>query len=569
MIHTELNIPVGVSDFAEIRGGNYYYVDKTGLIRELLKTSTVKVTLFTRPRRFGKSLAMSMLANFFDIRKDSRKIFEGLEISDEKELCGKWMNRWPTVFLSFKDVDGMNFNNAYEMLEALTAQIYKEHVYLLDSDAVGGYDKEIFDRIAGKRASLEEIKNSLLLLTQLLQKHYGRQAILLLDEYDVPMAKASANGYYAEMLEVMRAMVGAAFKDNTALRMAVITGCLRLARESIFTGANNFTADTISDVRYHEYFGFTEREVRKMAQDTGCIGQLDRMRLWYDGYRFGGVDVYCPWDVLNYIQKVRYSESTEPENFWENTSDNAVLKAFLDRKEFAVSEKFEILLNGGYIKETITETLTYDMLSSSEENLWSLLYLTGYLTKARQEELKAGETLERGQAALRIPNMEVRDIFRKNVVEWFQEKAVRSDRSELFCALWEGDAERLSELLSDLLFDTISYHDYAESYYHAFLTGLFSSAGYTVESNYENGLGRSDLVIKERSRRRAAVIETKIVKSGEKLEEGCRTALRQISEKQYARKLERSGFKSVIRYGIAFYQKECLVAAETAGKSGE
>lgn len=555
----ELNIPVGISDFEEIRQRGYYYIDKTALIRELLKTTATKVTLITRPRRFGKTLGMSMLESFFDIRRESSVIFEGLDITNHTSLCEKWMNQYPTIFLSFKNIDGLTFANAYGQLKFEISELYKQHSYLLQSDKINDNDKELFQILSGRKADKVEIQRSLQFLMKLMMLHYNKRVILLLDEYDVPLAKANNQDYYDEMLEVMKLMLNTALKDNPALQFAVLTGCLRISKESIFTGVNNFTTDTISDNRYNEFFGFTEGDVKTLLHKAGHPEQLNTVRKWYDGYRFGNLEIYCPWDVLNYVMKLLTENSKNPENFWEHTSDNAIIGSFLERTDFDVTEKFETLLNGGYIKEIITENLTYDFLTSSEENLWSLLYLTGYLTTVKETELEPDDRLETRQTALKIPNEEIQDIFRKSVVDWFYKKTAKSDRSTLFKALWTGDAKKLTDILSDLLFDTISYHDYAESFYHAFLVGLLSGSGYIVESNYENGLGRSDIVIKDRAKRCAVVIEAKIVASENEMSEACNTALMQIEEKQYARKIERSGFRDVIRYGIAFYKKECLV----------
>lgn len=554
-----IEIPVGVSDFGEIRRGECYYIDKTGLIEELLQTTGTKVTLFTRPRRFGKTLGMSMLAHFFDIREDSRTLFEGLRISENRELCEKWMNQYPVLFVSFKSVDGLNAESACAQLAYVMAELYKKHLYLMDSEKLNIFDKEFFSNVAAEKANSEAIKNSLCKLMQLMSVYYGKSVILILDEYDVPIAKANAKGYYEQMLDMTRAILSTALKDNTSLKFAVLTGCLRIAKESIFTGLNNFTIDTISDRRYDEYFGFTHKEVEKLMQDTGLEDYFELVQKWYDGYHFGNMDIYCPWDVLNYVNKAMLEGVKKPESFWEHTSDNAVIGQFLEETDFDVTEKFETLLAGDYIKETISESLTYNFLTSSEANLWSLLYMTGYLTKVRPENMKNRDRLEDKQTALRIPNAEVMDIFRKSVVEWFNKKTVNSDRRELFDALWNGNAEKLTELLSDCLFDTISYHDYAESFYHAFVTGLMTNAGYIVESNYENGLGRSDIVIKDRRNRRAVVIEAKIALSESVMEKECQNALQQIEDHQYARKIERSGYKKVIRYGIAFYKKECVV----------
>lgn len=555
----ELNIPVGISDFEEIRQRGYYYIDKTALIWELLKTTGTKVTLITRPRRFGKTLGMSMLESFFDIRQENKVLFTGLNIMKSDALCKEWMNQYPTIFLTFKNIDGLTFVNAYGQLKYEISELYKQHSYLLKSDKISEEDKELFRILSGRTADEIEIQRSLQFLMKLMMLHYQKGVILLLDEYDVPLAKASNHGYYDQMLEVMKLMLNTALKDNPALQFAVLTGCLRISKESIFTGVNNFTTDTISDNRYNEFFGFTESEVKALLNTCEHMEQLEIIREWYDGYRFGNLEIYCPWDVLNYVMKLLTEDLHKPENFWEHTSDNAIIGSFLERTDFDVTEKFETLLNGGYIKEVITENLTYDFLTSSEENLWSLLYLTGYLTKAGEKELDEQDYLEQKQTALKIPNAEVKDIFRKSVVEWFYKKTAKSDRSTLFKALWAGEAEKLTDLLSDLLFDTISYHDYAESFYHAFLVGLLSSSGYIVESNYENGLGRSDVVLKDRARRCAIVIETKIVDSEEKMSQACSRALEQIEEMQYAKKIERSGFRNVIRYGVAFYKKECLV----------
>lgn len=554
----ELNIPVGISSFAVIRENGYYYIDKTGLISELIRTNPVQVTLITRPRRFGKTLAMSMLSEFFDIRKDNKEMFAGLEISENRKICEEWMNQYPTLFLSFKDIDGLKFESAYGLLEIMISNLCKEHAYLEHSHLIDEADRMIFNRLKLGIAKKSEVQTSLSTIMRMMQAYYGRKIIILLDEYDVPIAKASRNGYYEQMIEIIRTMMGTALKDNDSLRFAVITGCLRIVKESIFTGTNNFVIDTISDNRFSQYFGFTQKEVEKILVDTECEVYADKIKQWYDGYHFGDTDIYCPWDVLNYINKVLTSGVERPENFWENTSDNAIVGDFLQREDLEVTEKFETLLAGNYIKEHITENLTYDILESDESNLWSLLYLTGYLTKVKKEEILEDDNLGDGQIALAIPNVEVMDIFKRAVVKWFNCKSAHSDRREFFRALWSGNAEKLTELLSDLLFDTISFHNYAESFYHAFMVGLFSSAGYIVESNYENGLGRSDVTIKDRKNRRAVVIEAKIASSENTLERECMEALKQIEEKGYARKIERSGYRIVLRFGVSFYQKTCL-----------
>jgi hypothetical protein len=552
-----INIPVGTSNFAEIRRKGSYFIDKSSLIEQLLKTQSTKVTLITRPRRFGKTLGMSMLSEFFDIQKNSRALFEGLSVMKNKELCRQWMNQYPTLFLSFRSVDGLNFSGAYAQLASVIAELYKKHIYLAESERIQPLDKEQFHRTAAEKADLKGVKNSLLKLTQLMELHYQKPVILIIDEYDVPLAKASEKGYYREMQDAIKGVMQV-IKDNNSLEFAVITGCLQIAKESIFTGTNNFVSDTISDTQLNESFGFTQDEVNRLLADTGLAPYAEEIREWYDGYHFGDFDVYCPWDVMNHVQNLLLNPDSKPKNFWENTSDNSIIRTFLKRTDFDINDKFETLLAGEYIVEPIEENLTYDVLESSEENLWSLLYLTGYLTRLRPDEIP-GLRLLPGQYALKVPNKEVLRIFKKSVKAWLMETTAQKDRNELFAALWDENAQRLTELISDLLFDTISYHDYAESFYHAFLTGLFSNAGYRVESNYENGLGRSDLVVKDRRNRRAVVLEAKRTYHEDQMENACEEALSQIREKQYAEKVERDGYKKAGRLGIAFFQKKCLV----------
>ena len=547
----KLNIPVGISDFAKIRDRNYYYVDKTNLIAELLEEETAEVTLITRPRRFGKTMAMSMLAHFFDIRKDSKAMFQGLKIAEDTDLCDEWINQWPVLFISFRRVDGLNFESAFGMLQETITDIYGDHLYLLDSPRISSYQKEIMDRILRKTASEEEIKASILLLTKLMQAHYSKPVILLIDEYDVPIAKASANGYYDEMLDVMKGVLQA-LKDNDALRFAVITGCLRIAKESIFTGTNNFVSDTISSSHLNEYFGFTQEEVDQILIDADQTGHAEDVKAWYDGYHFGELDVYCPWDVMNYLRDLRKNPKTKPASYWRNTSDNAIIRSFIDYAGENIHEKMETLLAGGYIIQKIREDLTYDYLHSSEENLWSILYSTGYLTQVRGEELPADT------AALMIPNAEIRQIFETTVQEWFDDSARKENRTVLFDAVWSGDIETLTEEMNELLRKTISYHDYKEDFYHAFLAGIFTGAGYSVDSNRERGEGRSDVVVRNSSKGRVALFEAKYAKTLDGLEASCEAALRQIKDRQYAKDFA-DDYDDILCYGIAFYKKRCLV----------
>lgn len=549
-----LNIPVGISNFEKIRNNGFYYVDKTGLIEELLKTEA-EVTLITRPRRFGKTLGMSMLESFFDIRKNSRKLFEGLEIARQSELCSKWMNQCPTVSVSFRQVDGLNFTSAYDMLTMVFADLYNKHLYLLEDRHVTEFQKKTFTNIAHGCGSEKEVKSSLVLLTTMMQQHYGKAVVLLIDEYDVPVAKANAHGYYNEMLDVMKGLLQA-LKDNQALCFAVVTGCLKIAKESIFTGTNNFVSDTITDSRLNEYFGFVQSEVDQILADAETEDQAENIRKWYDGYHFGDFDVYCPWDVMNYLLELQHNPQAKPVSYWKNTSDNAIIRSFIDHSGSSITKKLENLMAGETIVQRVDENLTYDYLHSSEDNLWSMLYLTGYLTKARNEQ--TDEVLPDGAIALMIPNEEIRDIFETTVIQWFDDSTRKWNRTLLFDAVWNGDSVNLTKEMNILLRRTISYHDYKEDFYHAFLAGIFTGAGYMVDSNKEHGEGRSDVVVYDPVNGRVAIFEAKYTKNQEKLESTCNTALQQIDERLYAKEYE-DDYDQILCYGISFFKKRCLV----------
>ena len=549
-----LNIPVGISNFEKIRNNGFYYVDKTGLIEELLKTEA-EVTLITRPRRFGKTLGMSMLESFFDIRKNSRKLFEGLEIARQSELCSKWMNQCPTVSVSFRQVDGLNFTSAYDMLTMVFADLYNKHLYLLEDSHVTEFQKKTFTNIAHGCGSEKEVKSSLVLLTTMMQQHYGKAVVLLIDEYDVPVAKANAHGYYNEMLDVMKGLLQA-LKDNQALCFAVVTGCLKIAKESIFTGTNNFVSDTITDSRLNEYFGFVQSEVDQILADAETEDQAENIRKWYDGYHFGDFDVYCPWDVMNYLLELQHNPQAKPVSYWKNTSDNAIIRSFIDHSGSSITKKLENLMAGETIVQRVDENLTYDYLHSSEDNLWSMLYLTGYLTKARNEQ--TDEVLPDGAIALMIPNEEIRDIFETTVIQWFDDSTRKWNRTLLFDAVWNGDSLNLTKEMNILLRRTISYHDYKEDFYHAFLAGIFTGAGYMVDSNKEHGEGRRDVVVYDPVNGRVAIFEAKYTKNQEKLESTCNTALQQIDERLYAKEYE-DDYDQILCYGISFFKKRCLV----------
>lgn len=551
----KINISVGVSDFEKIRRDGYYYIDKSGLIRGLLESSA-EVTLLTRPRRFGKTLGMSMLANFFDITKDSRSLFEGLEIAGYPEICRQWMNQYPVLFLSFKDVDGSSFENALGLLKFTLSQFCDTHAYLADGERITDVQRAIFERLKMQTASLVDIQSSLFIIMRMMQAYYGKQVILLLDEYDVPIAKASSKGYYAEMLEVIKTMLSTSLKDNASLRFAVVTGCLKIAKESIFTGTNNFVSDTITSSRFNEYFGFTQREVDKILQDANACEHAAQIKEWYDGYHFGDYDIYCPWDVMNFIRDLQFDAKAQPASYWKNTSDNAIIRSFIDYAGSSITAKMETLLSGGYITERIEENLTYDYLHSSEENLWSILYLTGYLTKLQDEDVMAG--IPKDKTALIIPNAEIKEIFQTTVKKWFEDQARTWNRKALFDAVWSGNSEKLTSEMNRLLRLTISYHDYKEDYYHAFLAGIFTGAGYEVQSNKEHGEGRSDDVVSDSKNGRVAVFEVKYSKTLKQLEEDCSAAVKQIENRMYAKEFEENG-DEVFCYGIAFFKKRCLI----------
>ncbi len=555
----QINIPVGISDFRRIRENGYYYVDKSGLIEELLAGEPAAVTLITRPRRFGKTLGMNMLAEFFDIRKNSGNLFENLKIAENRTLCGGWMNRFPTLFLSFRDVDGLDFSAAYGMLCAVLAELCVEHSYLLDSERVTSYDKVLLSHLVHAEGNPTEVKKSLHTLLRALYAHYGIPVILLIDEYDVPVAKATSHGYYPEMLDVMKGILQP-LKDNACLHFAVITGCLRIAKESIFTGTNNFVSDGILHAHLDEYFGFTQADVDQLLKDADARGYGDRIKNWYDGYRFGDTEVYCPWDVMNYLRDLQANPDAQPAAYWKNTSDNAIIRSFIEYAGASITQKLELLLRGESILQGIDENLTYDYLHSSEDNLWSILYLTGYLTRVHPAGQGKGQaaSLSRGVWELRIPNAEIREIFETTIMSWFAQSARSWNRKALFAAVWTSDSEALTQEMNKLLRKTISYHDYKEDFYHAFLAGIFAGAGYMVESNKEHGEGRSDVIVYDPQESRVAIFEAKYSPRLEAMERDCQAALQQMDDRMYAKEYE-DDYDQVLCYGISFFRKRCLV----------
>lgn len=567
-----VRIAVGDENFEELRNNGLYYVDKTELIYDLIGRTNNKVSLFTRPRRFGKTLNLSMMESFFDINRDSRTLFEDLAVSGHEDFCKTWMNQYPILFISFKDVDGLNFESAYQLLQFVLADYCKRIAVSFEKKSIDPADLTIFERLKYQNASLSDVKGALKTIMRMMYAAYGKPVILLIDEYDVPLSKASEknttdNRYYEQMLDVIRGMLSMALKTNEYLKFAVITGCLRIAKESIFTGTNNFASYSVLDEDFSRYFGFTQEEVDSLLTSAGLSDKAAVFQKWYDGYVFGDTHVYCPWDVVNYTSALLRRRDARPKNYWRNTSGNGVIREFVGR--FKVSGKFETLMNGGTIRETISDELTYDILHETEQNLWSVLLMTGYLTKAGPAQPENASTTkpentsltqESGDSPvdLMIPNAEIAGIFQDTVAVYFRDTLDTSRQEALMEALWAGDTDTASKLMSDLLWKTISYMDYHEDYYHAFMAGLFVGRGYETESNKERGLGRPDLLLKDVDNRRAMIIEAKRSSSQTEMEKDCDRALRQIADEEYAKQLD-SGYETVRCYGISFFRKTALI----------
>ena len=546
-------IPVGSEDFDEIRQRGSYYVDKSGLIYDLVNNAANKVTLFTRPRRFGKTLAMSMMESFFDITRDSRAMFERLDVSRHGEFCREWMNQRPVLFVSLKTIEGLNFDSAMNEMRTTFSNVCHRMPFLEGSNRTDEEDKALFSRLKARKSSLDELKSSLFVLSRMLNMHFGKKVVLLIDEYDVPLAMANENGYYREMLDVVRAFFQYAVKTNPYLEFAVVTGCLRIAKESIFTGTNNFVSYSILDERFSQYFGFTHAEVERLLIAAGIEDKAEVIRSWYDGYVFGDSAMYCPWDVVNYVADAVQDPNARPKNYWSNTSHNGIIRSFIGREEFIdVPDKFEVLMNGRTIRQTVSDDLTYDALYNTEDNLWSMLLMTGYLTKADRSEV--GSSVE-----LKIPNREVADVFQNAVADHFVQSLDRVQLRNMMGAFWAGDEKKASELLSDFLWNTVSYNNYHEDYYHAFLAGIFTGLGCNVDSDRERGLGRPDIVFKDRRNRRALIIEAKKVDSENAMERACQDALFQIADRKYAEDRDFEGYRTILCYGVAFYKKSALV----------
>ena len=551
-------LPIGIENFEELRKEDFYYIDKTGLITELLH-NWGSVNLFTRPRRFGKTLNMSMLEHFFSVDGD-KSIFNGLNISKETALCEEYMGKYPVVSISLKGIDARNYELAFQMAIQILKRVPAKVQYLLESDALSEQDKTEYRKLLDDNMSEAVFCNSLRILSELLEKHHGTKVILLIDEYDVPLAKAHANGYYDQMISLIRSLLGEALKTNSSLKLAVLTGCLRISKESIFTGLNNLKVLTIADERFDEYFGFTDKEVKDLLEYYGVTDHYEDIKRWYDGYQFGNAEVYCPWDVLNHCDRIRSEPHVQPENYWINTSSNDAVKRFIQESANATTKReIERLVAGEVITKEIHQELTYAEAYQSIDNIWSLLFTTGYLTQRGKAEGR--------QMKLAIPNLEIRDIFETQIIEFFKED-VREDGETLsrFCdALQKGDAENVERIFTKYLKRTISIRDTAvrtdmkENYYHGVLIGILGVKDrWGISSNREMGDGYADILAEPDTGDMGIIIEVKYAHDGD-LDTACREALKQIEYTKYEDDLEDDGVENILKYGIACYKKRCRV----------
>lgn len=567
-----LKLPVGIDDFRKLRESHFYYVDKTRLIEQLLLNWS-EVTLFTRPRRFGKTLNMSMLKSFFDIGADEA-LFDGLYISGNKELCDEYMGKYPVIFLSLKGVEGLTYEEAFEAFVRIMGKEVNRVSFLADSDKLTQIEREQYKGLTimknGRLAfDKEKLISSLQLLSQLLYKYYGKKTVILIDEYDVPLDKAFQNGYYNEMVSLIRGLFGQALKTNEFLQFAVLTGCLRISKESIFTGLNNFKVMSITDSRFDEQFGFTDEEVRKLLSDYGMDSHFDEVKEWYDGYHFGRADVYCPWDVINHVDHLRDDGDAKPQTYWINSSGNSLVRRLINRADSSTKDEIERLIAGEAIEKVIRQDLTYDEIENSIDNIWSVLFTTGYLTKVGEVKLADSESYA---YKLIIPNKEVREVFVLQIQEWF--KAVVANDNDtmklLSKAILDKDETILARQLNIVMgrmisiLDTKAPDDMKENFYHGLLLGLLrgSNPEWLIRSNRESGDGFSDILIKPENPDLGIVIEVKYAKEFKKLDAACDAAMAQIKEKRYDETLRDEGRCDILAYGIAFCRKRCRVAGE-------
>ena len=562
----KVKLPMGIENFKEIRTQGFYYVYKTGLIKTLME-NLGKVNLFTRPRRFGKTLNMSMLKNFFEVDNDNM-IFNGLEIAREKELCEEYMGKFPVISITLKGATGENFEEAKVMLRRIIGKEAMRFQFLLESNKIDDTERSQYkalintDKTGTFTMSDDLLKDSLLMLSHFLQKHYGQDTVMLVDEYDVPLDKAYQAGYYNSMVEFIRGLFGNAFKTNDSLKFAILTGCLRISKESIFTGLNNFSVYTVKDIQYNEFFGFTDTEVRQMLEYYGFMEKYHTIKEWYDGYHFNNLDIYCPWDVVSYCHALKMKSSTEPQNYLVNTSSNDIVRRFIARADATTRDEIELLINGGHVKKMIHQELTYRDLDSDIDNLWSLLFTTGYLTQDGKDEEEI--------STLVIPNKEIHWIYVQQIRKWFKEEA-RKDTKKLenfYKAFEENDAATIEKEFASYLRKTISIRDtnvkkeMKENFYHGILLGLFGNRNdWKVKSNAESGDGYSDILVEVEDKEIGIIIELKYAENAA-FDDACKEAFRQIYDRNYEETLIDDGMKTIYRYGIACYKKRCRVISE-------
>lgn len=554
-----LKLPVGIDDFKKIREAGFYYVDKTKLIEQLLQ-SWGEVTLFTRPRRFGKTLNMSMLKSFFEIGAE-KSLFQGLYISEKEKLCAEYMGKYPVIFLSLKGVEGLHFADAQKMLMTIINNEVRRHYYLKTSDKLTVEDRKQFEKML-----LNEDVNlvdSLRLLSQLLYLHYDQKVVILIDEYDVPLDKAFKNGYYQEMVSLIRGLFGQALKTNEFLQFAVLTGCLRVSKESIFTGLNNFEINSIVDIEHEEGFGFTDAEVMQMLKYYHCTNRYSDIKEWYDGYHFGNADIYCPWDVINFVKKLLTDSNAKPSAFWINSSGNDLVKLFVDKADQSTKDEIERLVAGESVTKRIRLDLTYDEIENSIDNVWSVLFTTGYLTNIGNPES--------GVYELVIPNREVHEVFVLQIQEWFQRSVAKEESMPEFSkAILEADAEGLQKQLNVIMsrmisvLDTKAREEQKENFYHGLLLGLLrgSKPDWLIKSNRESGDGYSDILIEPENPDAGIIIEVKYAASISGLDKACENAMAQIKNRRYDETLRENGRCDILAYGIAFHKKRCRVVCE-------
>ena len=548
-------LPVGVENFEDLIQTGYYFVDKTLFIRELIDMKG-KVNLFTRPRRFGKTLNMSMLRYFFEMGKaDNAELFQGMKIMDAGEEYLAHMGKYPVISISLKSMKQLTYDDAFYCLQEELAREFKRHDELLPR-LLYKEDREKYLRFIGRKAETKEYLDSLKFLSECLFQCYGRKAIILIDEYDVPLENAYFSGFYDKMVSVIRALFESALKTNDNLEFAVITGCLRISKESIFTGLNNLKIMSITSRTYAEHFGFTPEEVEQILRDYGLEDNLKIVKQWYDGYRFGESEVYNPWSVINYVDSCYHDKKAFAKPYWSNTSSNSIVKNLIEQADISLKQEIERLIEGGTIEKPIHEDITYDDMNSTQDNLWNFLFFTGYLKKI--SERQEGETIYMEMA---IPNSEVRYVYKNAVLRWFEERTEKKELKPLYESLLNGKADELAEILSENLMETISFYDYQESYYHGFLAGMLKNIGnYIVQSNRESGNGRPDILVRYPSvRGKAVIIEIKVSKTYQGMEEKCDEALNQIEEQKYEEALRQEGYRDILKYGVAFYRKECMV----------